>query len=361
VALIIVMVMVMILTINAGFFAYAMKIETRLAMNARSFSELEWLGRSGMEQAKWILAEDMKIEPRDTENDIWAGGDGGLTASNSPIGEIRLPLTVNLGKGSYTLHRMTDNESKININQADRVLLEQVLRAMGADASEIPVVAGSILDWIDRDDMENMQGAESDYYMGFDPPYEAKNGPMDDLSELLLIQGVHPLMYQGSGSGTFLLERDRSTGRARFREGEGPIYAFGLVDVFTTISSGRLNGFTVSEETLSVLPGMDDFLASQYVDMRRGVDGLDGTMDDVLPDWSFIQPDPAARARLQGLMDQRSTTFEVRVTARVGGVSRDFLGVIVRNNPNDVQLVSFSAAESLGGGGDDPDDLAAFP
>jgi hypothetical protein len=29
----------------------------------------------------------------------------------------------------------------------------------------------------------------------------------------------------------------------------------------------------------------------------------------------------------------------------MGGVSRDFVGIIVRNNPNDVQLVSFNAAE----------------
>lgn len=345
IALIIVMISVMILTILAAGFAYSMKVEMRLAMNARNFSELEWIGRSGMEYAKWILAEDMKLDPRDASFDVWAGGNGGLAASNSPLADIHLPMTVQLGQGEFTLQPMVDTERKININRADERLLQRAFTAMGADAGEIPVVISSILDWIDRDDIENMQGAESDYYLGFDPPYEAKNGPMDDLTELLLIQGVNPAMYRGGSVGQYVLERDRRGGGARFREEETPSYAFGLADVFTAVSSGRINGMTVDARTLAILPGMDEFLASEYITMRSGIDGLDGTDDDQLPDLSFIIPDATARSLTLALLDQRSTTFEVRVTARMGGVSRAFRGVIVRNNPNDVQLVSFYAPD----------------
>lgn len=346
IALIIVMISVLILTILAGGFAYSMKVEMRLAMNARNFSELEWIGRSGMERAKWILSEDMKVEPVDKCSDVWAGGSGGLAASNSPLAGISLPETIQLGKGEFTLHPMVDTERKININRADEGLLQRVFTIMGADAGEIPVVIGSILDWIDPDDTENMQGAESDFYLDFDPPYEAKNGPMDDITELLLIQGVHPQMYEGGGGGQFLFERDRRRGGGRFREDEEePAYAFGLVDVFTTISSGRINGNTADERVLALLPGMDEFLATQYIEMRAGLDGVDCTDDDQPVDLTFIIQDPTAQAMVQALIDVRSTTFEVRVTARMGGVSRDFVGVIVRNNPNDLQLVSFHAAE----------------
>lgn len=346
IALIIVMISVVILTILAGGFAYSMKVEMYLARNSRSFSELEWLGRSGMERAKWILAEDMKLDPEDSCNDVWAGGSGGWSASNSPLATVHLPETIKLGTGEFTLHPMIDTERKININRADELLLQRVFTAMGADAGEIPVVVGSILDWIDRDDAEHLQGAESDYYLGFDPPYEAKNGPIDDLSELLLVQGVNPQMFHGGGGGRYLFQRDRQMGGGRFVEEEIPTYAFGLADVFTAVSSGRINQLTAPRRTLEVLPGMDEFLASQYIEQRSGIDGIDGTEDDVPPDWSFIQPDPAVRQQLQALMDKRSTTFEVRVTARMGGVSRDFVGIIVRHNPNDVQLVSFSALDS---------------
>jgi general secretion pathway protein K len=330
----------------AGGFAYSMKVEMRLAMNSRNFSELEWIGRSGMEYAKWILAEDMKLDPRDAAFDVWAGGPGGMNASNSPIAEIRLPLTVTLGKGEFTLHPMVDTERKININRADELLLQRVFTAMGADAGEIPMVIGSILDWIDRDDSEHLQGAESDFYQGYDPPYEAKNGPIDDITELLLVQGVNPQMFRGGGGGRYVFERDARLGGGRFREEEQePAYAFGLKDVFSAVSSGRINGMTVDARTLALLPGMDEFLASQYMEMRNGVDGAPGTEDDQLPDLSFIIPDPAARAQAQALLDIRSTTFEVRVTAKIGGVSREFVGLLVRNNPNDVQLVSFHAPD----------------
>lgn len=345
IALIIVMISVLILTILAGGFAYSMKVEMRLAMNARNFSELEWLGRSGMEYAKWILAEDMKLDPRDASFDVWAGGSGGLTASNSPLAEIHLPATIRLGQGEFVLHPLVDTERKININRADEALLERVFTAMGADPGEIPGAIGSILDWIDSDDTEHMQGAESDRYLAFDPPYEAKNGPIDDISELLLILGVNPQMFRGGSEGGYVFERDRAGGGGRYLEEETPSYAFGLADVFTAVSSGRINGMTADARTLAILPGMDDFLASQYIEMRSGIDGVDGTDDDQLPDLSFIVPDPAARARAQALLDTRSTTFEVRVTARMGGVSRDFVGIIVRNNPNDLQLVSFHAPD----------------
>ena len=74
IALIIVLISIVVLTMLAGGFAYSMKVETRLAQNANSEAELEWLGRSGVEYARWILAEQMKIpqEPYDALNQVWA-------------------------------------------------------------------------------------------------------------------------------------------------------------------------------------------------------------------------------------------------------------------------------------------------
>ena len=48
---------------------------------------------------------------------------------------------------------------------------------MGVDADTISVVSDSIQDWIDADDAPRIAGAESDYYQGLTPPYNAKNAP----------------------------------------------------------------------------------------------------------------------------------------------------------------------------------------
>src|ERR1700751_5740426 len=87
IALVIVMISIFVLTILAGGFAYSMKVETRLAHNANSETELEWLGRSGIEKARWILGEQLKIaqEPYDGLDQVWAGGAGGIGTSNSAL------------------------------------------------------------------------------------------------------------------------------------------------------------------------------------------------------------------------------------------------------------------------------------
>ena len=57
VALIIVMICITVLSILAAGFAYSMKVETKLAMNANSESELNSLGRPAWKWRRWVLAQ----------------------------------------------------------------------------------------------------------------------------------------------------------------------------------------------------------------------------------------------------------------------------------------------------------------
>jgi type II secretory pathway component PulK len=50
--------------------------------------------------------------------------------------------------------------------------------------------ADAILDWIDADDQQRDQGAESEYYMELDTPRQPRNGVPPTLEELLLVRGV---------------------------------------------------------------------------------------------------------------------------------------------------------------------------
>ena len=55
-AVVIVLVVVTLLTIYAGLFAYSMKIETRLALNSNNDEQMLWLGRGGVELASYVIA-----------------------------------------------------------------------------------------------------------------------------------------------------------------------------------------------------------------------------------------------------------------------------------------------------------------
>lgn len=346
IALIIVMISVTVLAVLAAGFAYSMKVEMKLARNSNNESELEWLGRSGVEYARWILAEQMKInmEPYDAPNQVWAGGPGGIGTTNTPLVDVQ--KEVKLGNGSFTW-KIVDLERKANINVANEALLQQAFMLMGVDAGEMTPIIGSILDWIDPDDNTHVQGAESEFYENLTPPYSAKNGPIDDLSELLLIKGMTPELYWGITSSNHPPAAFQAkSGRFTTMNNYAPPATFdaGLVDLFTPISSGRININTASAEVLQLIPGMDPLIAQAIVGGRSGEDdgtGLTGPYRSVDQVRRIPEVSMEVARMLPQFCDVRSRTFEVTVTAQINGYKRDFVAILARNTPRDIQILTF--------------------
>jgi general secretion pathway protein K len=344
-ALIVVMIAIFVFATLAARFALSMKVETKLAQKADDEQQLLWLGRSGVEYARWILSQSASIpsEPYDSLNQIWAGGPGGPGETNSPLAGISMD-NFPVGDGTISI-KITDLERKANINTANTEMLQQTLTLMGADADDISVVSDSIQDWIDPDNVPRIAGAENDYYQSLTPPYYAKNAPIDDLSELLLVKGVTPEMYWGSSA----------TGHApaNFQHpklglgtapGQTPDYPFGLADVFTPVSSGKININTAGVNVLQMIPGVDTNTAAAIIEQRAGPDGEDGTEDDIpfraVSQLAAIVP-PQARASLNNYCTVRSSTFEVHITAHIGDSSRDFTAILYRNTGTDIQVLRF--------------------
>lgn len=360
IAMIIVMVTILVLSVLAGGFAYSMKVETKLARNANSDTELYWLGRSGVNLARFALGEQLALgcEPYDSLNQVWAGGPGGQCTTNSSLAGFSLK-DIELGNGWIRSVKIVDLERKLNINLADETLLQHAFILMGADAGEFPPVISAILDWIDPDDSTHIGGAESDYYKNLSPPYYAKNRPIDDLSELLFIRGVTPELYWGpssTNSSPGVLQRQLNQ-MGRVSSSPSLANPVGLVDLFTPISAGKLNINTASATTLQALPFIDENRAQQIIRLRSGFDGQDGTEDDtpagsqgmgvldLLRSAGLSQPETAAAGRY---LEQRSRTFEVTVDAELNGRHRSFCAVLARNSPRDVQILSFYWKEPAG-------------
>jgi general secretion pathway protein K len=348
IALVIVMISILVLTILAAGFAYSMKVETKLARNASSETELEWLGRSGVEYARWILALQLQVpnEPYDGLDQVWAGGMGGIGTTNSPLLEVQ--KQVQLGNGSFTW-KITDLERKFNINSPEPVMqqvLPQALTLMGVDPGEATPILNSILDWIDTDEQTRVEGAETEYYQTLSPSYAAKNGPIDDITELLLIKGIrdNPEIYYGI-SATNYQPNYFNQQRNRFGQGSAaPSITVGLKDLFTPLSDGKININTASAEVLQVIPGVDALIAEAIVSGRSGEDdgtGLMGPYRNVSQVSRIPNIPLPMTSQLGQYCDVRSRTFEVEVEAEVGGYKRTFYAVLGRNGPRDVQVLSF--------------------
>jgi general secretion pathway protein K len=343
IALIIVMISIFVLTILAGGFAYSMKVETKLSRNANSESELEWLGRSAVECARWELAQQLSIaqEPYDALNQVWAGGIGGAGTSNSPLADFKNEIQIQNGSATWTI---LDLERKANINIASEAILQQALMVMGVDAGQMTPVINSILDWIDKDENPRIQGAESDFYQGLNPPYFAKNGPIDDISELLMIKGAADFYAAGDSASPQQGVYNPLTSRFHTTANIMPTAPVGLTNLFTPLSNGKININTASAEVLQIIPTITPEAAQGIVSAREGEDdgsGLFGPYRNVGEVRRVPQVSLPMLGALQQFANVRSSTFEVRVDAQVGGYHRHFVGVIGRNSPRDVQILSF--------------------
>jgi type II secretory pathway component PulK len=330
IALIIVMIMVAALAVIVTGFAYSMRVETKLARNTRFNPDMDWLGRSGVELARFLLSKRAPGEEQmDALHQIWASGPGrtGMDAMAElepweKLGKDCLfyKKRVKLGNGTFSI-KITDWESKFNINSAPEPLLRYILEMHGGvDATDLDMYIDSLRDWMDPDDNPGLNGAESDVYLSESPPYYSKNGPLDDMIELEYVQGFRE--------------------NRRLREEVFDKF-------FTAISTGFINVNTASAQVLELLPGMDPEIANEIVMFRAGLDGHIGTSDDM----PYRNPNqingPLERFGMDGSSFQQflateSATFEVKVTAKIGnGLPREYISLLRRVSPQDIRILYF--------------------
>ncbi len=351
IALIIVMVIVVVFAILAGGLSYSMKVETKLARNSSWDTELEWLGRSGIELAKFVLSQRGPGQQYDALNQKWAGGTG---ETNDALADIS--LTDNeLGHGRFSV-KIKDSDSKFNINRAvsppgtpgSSEVVNQGLILIGVDGAEAPRIVNAIADWIDRDDETRVGSTdtESDYYMSLQPPYRAKNGPIDDLTELMMIKGITPAMYYGSSGGAVAPAGLRTANQFNRRlGGEEPAYPVGFVDLFTTISGPTININTASATVLQLIPDVDGSMAQAIITARAGADGTEGNEDDM----PFHNVGEVQNAGIPGEIAKmfskyfgvQSSTFEVEVETEIDAVKRTYFALLRRDGNRLVTLYMY--------------------
>lgn len=170
-------------------------------------------------------------EEREQE-DIWARGDGRW-------------LQEEYGAGGYWV-RVSDEGGKIDLNQADEATLRRTFTNLGFDAKLAETLTDAIQDWRDTDPLVRLHGAETDYYRSLPVPYSAKDGLFDTPEELLLVRGVTPALFYGTGGA-------------------------GLREVFTTYhagAGGAVNLLTAGPLVLQAVLGIDAATARDIVQRR---------------------------------------------------------------------------------------------
>ncbi|HSM12183.1 MAG TPA: general secretion pathway protein GspK [Lysobacter sp.] len=195
--------------------------------------------------------------------------------------------------GAQVEVRITDENGKVDLNQAPMPLLTALLRALGVEQMEAGRLAAAIVDWRDPDSLKQPSGgAEDADYASADRPYGAKDDQFESIAELEQVLGFTPELY------------------AR-------------IHPLITVYSGRPqpDPAFAPAEVLDAL-GMD---GAALVERRRTVDPVTG-----------LSPDAAGLAN-------RSGTYSIHSRAQLADGRESGLRVVVRAGGNSVPGMAYTA------------------
>jgi general secretion pathway protein K len=156
-------------------------------------------------------------------------------------------------KASFRGHpyevRVIDESGKFSLNALDVQTMLTIFDNLEIPDDDAEVIADSIIDWRDEDDLHQTNGAESEYYEGLDRPYRAKNSAFDSVEELMLIRGMTRDYFYGHDGIP------------------------GLRDIFSVFHpSLQLNMSSMTPEVMIAATGMEPEDAAEFGAARRRTD-----------------------------------------------------------------------------------------
>lgn len=189
-ALVAVLLVFAVAALVAGHIVHRNHLDFRRAATALDGLQADYYALGGEQLARQLIHEDLVNDRRanrlvDHTGEAWAAPGMRFDAED---GEIRI--------------RISDAQARFNLNSLGRPgdqEGERLLARMAARVELQPQFAPRVLDWIDADGTARAGGAEDAAYGRGSPPTRAANGPMADMSELLVL-GLAPPEYRRARS-----------------------------------------------------------------------------------------------------------------------------------------------------------------
>ena len=237
-------------------FCFAMRTEVNMVRNFKEQTEAYYIALAGLNRAIMELIRNentlAKKAPIESETET--------PDSLTPVWRMNSEIPpVVFGAGGYQV-RIENEAGKINLNEADENLLKMMLNRFALEEEQQNIIIDSILDWRDENDLHRMNGAENDYYVSLDNPYECKNGDFDTIEELLLVRGITPELFYGGLKDMVSAFQDRTSKRGRINRKS------------QKATGGKICINAASKEMLLSLPQMTEELAQAVIDFRKDAD-----------------------------------------------------------------------------------------
>jgi general secretion pathway protein K len=154
------------------------------------------------------------------------------------------PLQLSYGTPEGIVVRIYDLSGKLNISGLSQDKLKKLLQHELGDEtdSSINERIDAWLDWLDKDNLKRLNGAEADYYKKEKLAYRPRNDEFASVDEIRLIKGFTDLFTEVDLNEVLTLWGD---------------------------ASGQVNPNVATKETLMILPGMTEELANKLIKARQ--------------------------------------------------------------------------------------------
>ena len=208
IVLVIVVITIAILSTIVIDFIYSTRVSYEISANSSSDVQARHIAKSGVRVVRGVLR---KKTPEDLP--LLRGMLGrAIISENGPDGWKLSITSFPIGEGNISL-QVVDERSKVNLNalvdqrsgRVDfqvRTQLNELFRFLGVETEKADLFVASLVNWLDGaaqgsgNDQES-DGAGAAHYAGLENPYYIKNGPLDSVEEIRMIQGMDKDFFFG--------------------------------------------------------------------------------------------------------------------------------------------------------------------
>lgn len=235
-------------------------------------------------------------------------------------------LKGGLAPGQSFEARITGEGGRMNLNwlvappaNPPRLeLLRKYLEIKGVDLNERDHMIDCLIDWVDPDNLVQLNGAEDDQ------GYKPANRILMSLEELKRVRGWEEFTSRPDWDADFTLAP----------------------------GTGQIDPNWASRDVLLSLPGLDEIRVDQFLSIRRGPDGIEGNEDDV----RFEQGNPQGTQpgtlqialglapeqfnQLGGLIGMSGTVLRVTSIGKSGSVTRT-VRMVINKQGGSIRLLTW--------------------
>jgi len=299
---------------------------------------LDQMATSGIHLAMAVLVKDRQDSESDSFQEDWADEETmAALVEQLAFEKGKLVVKISDEMAKIQINALVQFPEATQFNEKQRQIWERfannllsIYELLGDEVGQMEdtdatTIINSVKDWIDKDEdiITGLNGAESDYYQDLDPPYECKNGPFDHISEVRLVRGITPELFNGiagtAGLGNYIT-----------------VYGAAEVNDQKFSYPGKVNINTAELPVLKVLlPSESEDFADLLIDYRQAVSGTQFTNDLTNINWYKKVPGFSGITIDPDLISVSSNIFRIEATAVIDETKAVTIAVVRRERESD--------------------------